>query len=66
VDNEAVQVLMALKKVNETLLEGLKLTVFVLENENELSPERRQSIVNTLKGLIEQGEKAFEKSPAIH
>ena len=48
-DDDVLTYLMALKKVNEALLEGLKLTIHVLELEKDLSPERRQSNIQTLK-----------------
>lgn len=65
-DNEALGYLLALKKVNEALLTGLKAAVFVLEKEEHLPKERRKSMINQLKGLIEQGEKAFESVPSQH
>jgi ribosome recycling factor len=34
-----------------------------MEKWDELTPERRQNMINQLKGLIEQGEKAFEDVP---
>ena len=40
-DDEALRLLLALKKINEALLEGLKTAAFVLENEKDLSDERR-------------------------
>ena len=58
-DGEALRLLLALRSVNEALLEGLKTAVFVLENDRDLSNERRESMVGKLKKLIEQGEKAF-------
>ena len=65
-DDEAIQLLMAMKKVNEALLEGLKLSVFVLEKVDELSSERRKTMIAQLKNLIEQGEKAFKNIPIVH
>ena len=61
--DEALRLLLALKSVNEALLEGLKTAVFVLENETDLSDERRESIIGKLNGLIDQGEKVFGSVP---
>jgi hypothetical protein len=63
---EAFQVLVALRSVNQALLEGIKACVYILEKEEELTPERRKSLINSLKGMIEQGEKAFESIPTEH
>jgi len=62
-DDEALRLLLALKSLNEALLEGLKTAVFVLENERDLSDERRESMMGKLNGLIEQGERAFGAIP---
>ena len=62
-ENDAVAYLMALKRVNEALLEGLKACVFVLENEKQMAKERRLSMIESLKGLIAQAEKAYENVP---
>ena len=40
-DDETVKHLLALRKVNEALIEGLKVAIFVLEKEEELSKERK-------------------------
>lgn len=65
-ENDAFQALMALRNVNEALLQGLKACLYVLENEENLSPERRKCLIASIKGLIEQGEKVFESVPAEH
>ena len=65
-DNEAVQHLWALKKVNEALIEGLKLAIFVLEREEELTPERRKSMIESLNGLIAQSEEIYGKEETRH
>ena len=58
-DAEALRLLLALKKINEALLEGLETAAFVLENEKDLSDERREFLIGKLKGLIEQGVSAL-------
>jgi len=65
-DNETVNHLWALQKVNEALIEGLKLAIFVLEKEEELTPERRKSMIESLNGLIAQGEEIYGKEETRH
>lgn len=52
VDEDAFALLVALKKMNDTILEGLKAVVFILENERQMSPQRRESLIVQIKGLI--------------
>lgn len=63
---DALATLMLLKNVNAALLDGLKACLFILEKGEEISPERRNSLITSIKGLIEQGEKAFENAPVEH
>ena len=56
----------ALQKVNEALIEALKTGIFVLEKEKELTPERRKSMIESLKGLIAQGDIICGKAPTKH
>jgi len=65
-DDETVKHLLALRKVNEALIESLKVAIFVLEKEEELSNERRKSMVESLKGLIVQSEEIYEEAPTKH
>ena len=58
-DDDALRLLVALKNINEALLEGLKTAVFVLETERDLSDERRESMIGKLKGLMEQGRRCL-------
>ncbi len=58
-DDETAKYLWAFKKVNEVLIEGLKVAIFVLENGKELTPERRKSLIKSLKGLIAQSEEIY-------
>jgi hypothetical protein len=61
-DSDAMmKYLMALKKMNEILLAGLKGAVSVLERVEDLTLSQRQSIIDSLEEMIEQSEKAFEK-----
>jgi len=65
-DDETVQHLWALKRVNEALIEGLKLAIFVLEREEELTPERRKSMIESLKTLVSQSEEIYGEAPTKH
>jgi len=65
-DNETVKHLWALQKVNEALIEGLKVAIFVLDKEGELSKERRKSMIESLKGLIAQSEEIYGEVPTKH
>ena len=65
-DDETVRHLWALRKVNEVLIEGMKVAIFVLENGKELTPERRKSLIKSLKGLIAQSEELYAEAPTKH
>ena len=65
-DDETVKHLWALRKVNDALIEGLKVAIFVLERGEELNSERRKSLIDSLKGLIAQSEKLYAEAPAEH
>ena len=65
-DDETVKHLWALQKVNEALIEGMKVAIFVLENGKELTPERRKSMIESLKGLIAQSEEIYGEAPTEH
>lgn len=58
---ESIKQLWALRKLNKSLLEGLKLVVFELKHE-ELSEAKRRSMVATLEGLLAQSEEAYRKT----
>lgn len=65
-DDDTLKHLWALRMVNEALLDGLKLAVFVLENRDDLSKRRRQSIAKTLEGLISEVEYIYKRNPTEH
>jgi hypothetical protein len=62
-DNPSLIYLMALQKVNDALLQGLKACVFILENERDLTPKKRESLIASVKELIAQGEEAYQNLP---
>jgi|GEM_PF-2089698 len=49
-DDETAKHLWALRKVNDALIEGLKMAIFVLEKEKELSKKKKihDRIIKTL------------------
>ena len=65
-DNETAKHPWALRKVNEALIEGLKTAIFVLEKEEELSKQRKKSLIESLKGLIAQSEEIYGEAPTKH
>ena len=65
-DDKTAEHLWALRKVNEALIEGLKTAIFVLEKEEELSRERRKSMIESLKSLIAQSEGIYGEPSIIH
>ena len=52
--------------MNEALIEGLKVAIFVLDKEDELSKERKQSMIESLKGLIAQSEEIYREVATKH
>jgi hypothetical protein len=58
----AIKHLWALRKLNKALIEGLKLAIFLLEKEEELTEARRRSMIETLENLITQSEEAYRKT----
>jgi len=62
-DDKAEKYLWALRKVNEALIEALKMAIFVLENEEELSKERKKSLTESLKDLVAQCEEIYPEPP---
>jgi hypothetical protein len=60
------QALGALGKVNEALIEGLKTAIFVLEKEEGLTPERRKSMIESLKAMVAQSQEIYGEAPTKH
>ena len=65
-NNETVKYLWALREVNKTLITGLDSAIFVMDKWDELTPERRQSMIESLQQLISQSNKAYETEPPKH
>ena len=65
-DDEAVKYLWALREINKALITGLESAIFVMDKWDELKPERRQSMIESLQQLISQSNKAYETEPPKH
>ena len=59
---ETIKHLWALRKLNKALIEGLKLAIFLLEKEEELTEARKRSMIETLESLITQSEEAYRQT----
>jgi len=59
-DDETLKHLLALKQTNEAILDGLKTAIYLLDNEDKFTPERRESLVEKLKELALAGEAVFK------
>jgi hypothetical protein len=64
--NDTVKHLWALRKVNEALIEGLKIAIFVLKNRDDLSEQRRKSLTEPLERLIAQSEEIYGEAATRH
>ena len=66
-DNETVEYLWVM---NEALIRGLKSAILVLEKVDEFSPEKRQSIIDSLEELVSNSERVYkqehESEPTKH
>jgi hypothetical protein len=62
-EKRALEILVALKRINESLLQGLRACLFVLENEEHLDAERRLALITQIRELIVAGETAFQNFP---
>lgn len=53
-DDETLGQLWALREVNKGLILGLNTAIFVMENWDDLTEERRTSMITSVKGLVAQ------------
>ena len=65
-NNETAKYLWALREVNKALITGLDSAILVMDKWDELTPERRQSMIESLQQLISQSNKAYETEPPKH
>lgn len=62
-DDEAIQHSWALNKTNQALVKGLETAIFVMESWEDLSQERRSSMIESLKGLVAHREIINDMQP---
>ena len=65
-DDETAKHLWALREVNKALITGLDSAILVMDKWDELTPERRQSMIESLQQLIAQSNNAYETEPPKH
>ena len=65
-DDETVKYLWALREINKALITGLESAIFVMDKWDEVTPERRQSMIESMQQLISQSNKAYETEPPKH
>ena len=65
-DDETVKYLWALREINKALIAGLESAIFVMDKWDEVTPERRQSMIESMQQLISQSNKAYETEPPKH
>lgn len=62
---ESQHFLEAMKDLNEALLDGLRMAAVVLENVDDLPEKKRQEVIIQIRGLIVEGQNAFENISAF-
>ena len=65
-DTETLKHLLALREVNKALIDGLKAAVYCLEQVEEISEERRKSMIQSLNGLIAQSDAVYGEGRTKH
>ena len=65
-DEEITKHLLALKEVNRALITGLETAIYTMQKWDEMAPERRESIIEKLLGLIAQSNQAYEMQIPKH
>ncbi len=65
-DNEKLTHLWALRKVNDSLIDGLELAVFMMDKWDEISMDQRKSMIGKLQELIVMSKKAYGEEPPKH
>ena len=55
-DNETVEYLCV---INEALIKGLKRAIFAFEKVDGFSPEKRQSVIDSLRQLVSKSEELY-------
>jgi hypothetical protein len=62
--NEAIENLVVLREINIALVEAVRGAILLLEKKEDLSEEKRVSVIDSLKRLMERSEQVYENAPA--
>ena len=65
-DNATLKYLWALREINKSLVSGLETADFVMDKWDELTPERRKSMIEKLQVLMKESNEAFGTEPPEH
>ena len=65
-DDETAKYLWALREVNKALITGLETAMFAMQKWDDLTPQRRESIIQSIQKLISQSNKAYGTETAKH
>jgi hypothetical protein len=65
-DDDTAKYLWALKEINKSLITGLESAILVMDKWDDITPERRQSIIESLQQLVSQSNKVYETEPEKH
>jgi len=62
-DDESLVYLSALKMVNESLIDGLDAAIHTMASWDDLSPERRETMIKALQELVSMSKQAYGIEP---
>lgn len=62
-DDDTEKYLWALREINKSLVLGLETAIFTMDKWDELTPDRRLSIIDKLQGLVAKSKEAFGTEP---
>jgi hypothetical protein len=65
-DDDTAKYLWALKEINKSLITGLESAILVMDKWDDITPERRQSMIESLQQLVSQSNKVYETEPTKH
>ena len=65
-DDETVKYLWGLKEVNKALIVGLEAAILAMDKWDDLTPQRRQSMIKSLQNLITRSKMAYGPEPTKH
>jgi len=64
-DDQTIKHLWALRKVNLALISGLKGVLLLMEQWDDLSSEKRLSMIESLKAMVQASEKVYGSAPEV-